>query len=158
MTKQDNWEDVSSSWVKWNKIGDHIIGTFIGDREMKSTLPGQEGVIVRVYDVLADSGQFHDTNKDAEAIKIEPGATYSIAGKMNVEKRVGTEKVKIKVLYGMDRIKLGQKVKITFTEEIPPKTKGFSATKVVKVQTNGVIDQVWLDSQNEEGALPSFKE
>ena len=160
MTKENEWEDVSSAWVKWGKVGDNIFGTFIGEREMKSTLPQQEGVIVRVYDILADGGAYHDTDKTAkesEAIKIEPGTTYSVGGKMSVEKRVGTEKIRMKILAGMDRIKLGQKVKVIFTEEIPPKTKGFNPTKVVRVQTNGQMDNVWLESQN-DGSLPSFKE
>jgi len=59
MTKNE-WEEVKNSWVKFNVIGDNIIGTLIAVREIPSSLPGREGEQTKVYEIKADEGLCHD--------------------------------------------------------------------------------------------------
>lgn len=143
MTKNE-WEEVKNSWVKFNVIGDNIIGTLIAVREIPSSLPGREGEQTKVYEIKADEGLCHDTDDKGNNIEvpIKEGEVWNIGG---------GSKEHPNILDGQFRnIKLGQKVKVEFTEEKPHKKKGFNAMKVKKVFTNGKMDEEWLKEQEDQ--------
>jgi hypothetical protein len=135
MSKEE-WKEVKSPWVKFGKVGDNIYGTLIGVREVMSQLPGKKGERVKVYEVKADGGIFHETddkkNPVEPAIQIADGEIYNVGGGF---------------------IKLGQKIKIEFTEEKAPKQKGFSGMKIKKVYSNGKFDDEWLKEKEDQDAL-----
>lgn len=139
---------VQSAFITWGKPGDNISGTLIDVREMKSTFPGQEDITVKIYDVQVDFGSYHELDGDkkpiGKPIEVKKGEIYSVGGRVTVEKRVGTEKVKIKILNGMQRIKIGQKLGIRFEDVIKSKQKGFSDTKVIRVYTDGTMDPEFM--------------
>lgn len=135
---------VVSNWVKWNVIGeDKIMGTLTGKREMKSSIPGKEGDLVNIYDIKADYGSFHVTD-DAKVVVPEPiaiseGENYSVGGNNIIDRQ-------------MRNIKIGQKVGLKYTEQVPSKTKGFAPAKIIKVYTpkneDGTfkMDTEWLST------------
>ena len=126
---------VKSSWVKWGKIGDNIFGTLIDVREINSQFPGKENERVKIYEIKADGGEFHELddkrNAVAEPTKIVEGEIWNIGGKAGIDVQ-------------MRRIKVGQKLGIKFTDEKPSKNKGFNPLKIIKVYTDGSIDEEWL--------------
>ena len=135
MTKTKNVEDdifneeneVQSNWVKFNvPLEDKITGTLIAIREMKSTLPGKEGEIVKIYELKADAGSFHELDDKKkvidEAVVVEAGSIWSIGGKPIIDRQ-------------MQNVKIGQKIGLKYIEEVPSKTKGFNPAKTIKVYT-----------------------
>lgn len=147
MTKnQEEWAEVKNSWVKFNKLGDFIVGTLVAVREIKSQLPGQEGQMTKVFEIKADAGEFHDLDDKKqvieEAIVVNPEEIWNIGG---------GSKEKPSMLDAQFRnIKLGQKVKVEYVDDKPAKQKGFNPMKVKKVYTNGKMDEVWLAEREEE--------
>jgi len=140
---------VQNNWIKFNVIGDCIAGTLVAVREMKSRLPGKENEIVKVYEIKADSGEFHDM-KDRKviepAIKVAPGEYWNVGGGFMLDT-------------ALRNVKLGTKLGIKFTGETPNKQAGFNPLKIKKVyikknpQTlKPVMDEEWLKEQ-EEAAL-----
>lgn len=141
------WNEVKTPWVKWGKIGDNIEGTLVDVREIASQLPGKVGEKTKVYEIKADRGSYHETdaNKVAEMtpVTIVAGEVYAVGGRMGIDAQ-------------MRRIVIGQKVRFTFTDEKPPKQKGFNALKIIKVLTNGEMDQAWLDGREATPADTGF--
>jgi len=139
----DASNEVPSNWVKFNIEGeDKIMGTLIAIREMKSTLPGKEGELVKIYEVKADYGSFHELDEKKkvidEPIVVEENSIWSIGGKPIIDRQ-------------MTNVRVGQKVGFKFTEEQPSKTKGFAPAKVIKVFTpknddgTAKMDTVWIE-------------
>ena len=145
-TKVDDFDEanvVSSNWVKFNVVGeDKIMGTLVGVRTIKSSIPGKEGEMVKVYDVKADYGSFHvqDEAKNVvpEPVTITENEIWSIGGKDIIDRQ-------------MTNVKLGQKVGFKFMEQVPSKTKGFAPAKIIKVFTpkndDGTykMDTAWIE-------------
>lgn len=128
MTKK-SWDneanEVVSNWVKFNvPVEDKIFGTLIAKRTVKSTILGQEGKVVNVYELKADEGVYHvlDDKKKVveEPVVVEAGGIYSIGGTAVIDRQ-------------MQNIRIGQKIGLKFIEERASKTKGFAAAKIVKV-------------------------
>lgn len=147
-------EEVQSNWVRWGKEGNTIKGTLIAVRSMKSTLPGKQGENVAIYEIKASEGEFNNMDKKTKepiepAITIEAGDIYNVGGKPIIDRQ-------------MRNIKLGTKIRMTFTETNPAKNAGFSDLKVVKVyvvrdgSNQPVMDQEWLDEQEREAAVKDF--
>jgi len=144
MAKEENgWEDIKPAWWKKNKIGDHIIGTLIGVREVQSTLPDQKGAMVKVYEIKSDSGEFHDLDDSKKVIEepvvIKADEVWNISGGSKEKPSMIDERFR--------NVKLGDKIKVVYTGDKPPKTKGYNPLKIVAVQKNGKVDQAWLDEQ-----------
>lgn len=140
----DSANEVPSNWVKFNvEQEDKIMGTLVAVREMKSTLPGKEGELVKIYEIKADYGSFHEQDEKKkvipEPIVIEEGSFWSIGGKPIIDRQ-------------MTNVKVGQKVGFKFTEEQPSKTKGFAPAKIVKVFTpknddgSFKMDTEWIEA------------
>ena len=130
--------EIKSTWVKWGKIGDFITGTLVDVREINSQLPGKEGERVKVYEIKAESGQFHELDKEKQPLKepviLNKDEIWAVGGRQGIDAQ-------------MRRIKIGQKLGMKFTDEKPARTKGFNALKIIKVYTTGVMDTEWLESE-----------
>ena len=130
----DSKNEVKSLWVKWGRIGDNVHGTLVGVREIRSMLPGKEDEMVKLYELLADGGEYHDLDKKKNpvepAIKVQAGEVYFIGGKTGIDAQ-------------MCRVKVGQRMGMKFTEEKDAKTKGFNALKIIKVFA-GEMNEEWL--------------
>ncbi len=135
----EGFGEVKTSWVKWGKVGDNILGTLIDVREIDSQLPGKEGTKTKMYEIKGDRGSFHELddkkNPKEPPITVEAGEVYAVGGRMGLDVQ-------------MRRIKIGQKVGIFFAEEKPAIKKGFNDLKIIKVSTNGQMDQDWLDGHD----------
>lgn len=149
-TKQPapSWDDpeneAQNSFISWGKVDDFIFGTLVGVREVESTLPDRAGEMQKIYDIKVEECLYHLL--DEKKNPIEPpeesnaGDLVSVGGRKTIDSR-------------MARVKLGQKVGLKFTEELPAKTKGYNATKLIKVFTprdaNGEywMDEEWLEEQ-----------
>lgn len=134
---------VGNNWAKFNVVGDNINGTLIAVREMKSRLPGKEGEMVKVYEIKADGGEFHDS-KDKKIIevpiKIQPNEFWNVGGGFILDA-------------AMRNIKLGQKIGIKYTGDKASKQAGFNPMKIKKVFVRKnpagvpVMDEAWLEEQ-----------
>jgi len=148
--KDDYSEDdvLKSPWIKWGKVGDNIFGTLISVKERTGVnqYTGKEETTL-VYEIKADGGEYHDI--DEKKNPIEPAIQIVADEIFNVGDHFTIHPV-------MRNVKLGQKIKILFTEEKPPQKKGNSPMKVRKVYSKGVMDEEWLKAQEEEAALKDF--
>ncbi len=142
----DESNEIPSNWMKFNvPTEDKVFGTLIAKRTMKSTIPGQEGKLVNIYELKSDYGSYHvlDEKKKVvdEPITVEAGAFYSVGGTAVIDRQ-------------MQNIKVGQKIGFKFIEERPSKTKGFAPAKVVKVfapksdDGSYKMDTEWLEAEN----------
>jgi len=134
----DEENEIKASWVKWGKVGNKIFGTLISVREMESQLPGKKGEIVKIYEILADGGEFNDIDEDKKPVKevttIDPGTTWLVGGGVGLDN-------------ALRNVKIGQILGIKFTEEKPAKQKGFNPLKVKKVFSEGKMNEAWLEEQ-----------
>lgn len=158
MTKKQEggWDSeenaVTSNWVKFNvPIEDKVMGTLISVREVKSTIPGQEGKMVKIYELKADEGSFHDADEMKQviepAITINAGDYWNVGGKPAIDQQ-------------MRNVKIGQKVGFKLIDIQPSKTKGFAPAKNVKVFTpKGADGKPLMDTEflNEQ-AVNNFGE
>lgn len=116
--------EVKTPWVQWGKEKDWVRGTLIEIKEKESRLPGKEGEMTNVYVIKAIGGSFHgiDENKkvNEEPTILQPGEFW------NVGERPTTKDT-------IKRIKIGQIVGFKYIEDVPSKTRGFNATKIIKV-------------------------
>lgn len=153
----DDFDEVNavvSNWLKWNvPQEDKVMGTLMAKRTMKSSIPGREGELVNIYDLKADYGSFHilDDNKVLvpEPVVIEPESIWSIGGTNIIDRQ-------------MTNIKVGQKVGLKFTEQVPSKTKGFAPAKIIKVFTpknddgSHKMDTKWIEENTSVDPLKDY--
>ncbi len=145
------WDDASNeatnSFVGFNEVGDFVLGTLIGKKKVKSTLPDKGGEMQNIYEVKVRQSSYHvlDEKKKvvAEPVVPQAGDIVSVGGRKIIDSR-------------MEKVKLGQVFGLKFKEELPPKTKGYNPTKLITVfvpkTADGEfeMDQVWLDEQKAE--------
>lgn len=151
MSKNTSWDapenEAQNNFVSWGQIGDFVLGTLVGTKEVKSTLPDKEGELQKVYEVKVKECSYHilDDKKRVIEEPIVPGEgdLVSVGGRKSIDSR-------------MARVKLGQVFGLKFTEELPAKTKGYNPTKCIRVFTprnsNGefLMDDEWLATQSDE--------
>lgn len=135
---------VQSNWIKFNVVGDNINGTLIAVRQTKSRMPGKEGELVKIYEIKADGGEFHDS-KDKKVIevpiKIQAGEFWNVGGGFILDA-------------AMRNIRLGQKIGIKYTGDKASKQAGFNAMKIKRVfirkdaAGKAVMDEEWLAQQD----------
>lgn len=142
---KDNYSDsdvVKSPWMKWNKVGDKIYGTLtsVSEREQTNQNTGKSET-VKVYEMLTDGGEFHDVDDEKnvikEAVEIKEGEMWNIGGHFTFDP-------------SMKNIRIGQRLKIEFTETKPSKTKGYAPMKIRKVFSQGKMNEEYLDELAEE--------
>lgn len=113
-TTQDEWaggKEVESNWFKFTTVGDKVKGTLIAKTFQKSA------------DTVFPDQYIYDLKK-ADGVVTKVGVSV---------KKVGT----------VDRLnscKLGDIIGIVFETETPSKSKGFAATKNLKVLSFGIDD------------------
>ena len=146
-----HWDDesneASNSFVSWGEVGDFILGTLIAVREVASTLPDRAGEMQKIYEFKVAECRYHllDEKKNPIEPPEEPseGEITSVGGRKTIDSR-------------MQRAKIGQVVGLKFIEELPAKTKGYNATKLIKVffpkNADGMpeMDEAWLAEQEKE--------
>jgi hypothetical protein len=136
--------EVKSNWVKWGNPGeDKVWGTLISKKTVKSTFPGKENEDVNIYELKADYGSFHATDGKKvaeEETVLGEGEIWSIGGKPMIDRQ-------------MTNIKIGQKIGMKYIEDKPAKTKGFADSKIIKVFTQGEMDEEWLAEKTAENDL-----
>lgn len=151
MKKAISWDDASNeatnSFVSWSEIGDYVYGTLTAVKSVKSTLPGKENEMQKIYEVKVKEGQYHVLDEKKHVVEtpiiLEEGSTVSVGGRSFTDSR-------------MAHVKIGQLFGQKFVEETPAKTKGFNPTKVIKVFTpkNDVgeflMDEEFLAERSEE--------
>lgn len=147
----DSWDspenEAQNNFVAWGQEGDYVLGTLIGVREVKSTLPDKAGEMQKIYDVKVKECMYHvlDEKKRVVEEPITPGEgeIVSVGGRKTIDSR-------------MARVKVGQIFGLKFTEELPAKTKGYNPTKLIKVFTpknakgEFLMDDEWIASQGDE--------
>lgn len=139
--------EIPSNWMKFNvPMEDKIFGTLISKRTIKSTMPGQEGKDVNVYEIKASRESVYHALDDKkklieEPIQINTGDVYSIGGTKVIDNQ-------------MRNVKVGQQIGLKFIEEQPAKTKGFNPAKIIKVYApknddgSVLMDEEFLKEQN----------
>ncbi len=150
------WDDESNeatnSFVGFNEIGDYVLGTLIGVKKVKSTLPDKGGEMQSIYTVKVREAKYHllDEKKRVieEAVVPQEGDIVSVGGRKVIDSR-------------MEKVKLGQVFGLKFKEELAAKTKGYNPTKLITVfvpkDENGEfeMDTEWLDANKDP--LDDFK-
>lgn len=143
-----SWDDDSNeaqnNFVAWSEVGDYVLGTLLSVKEVPSTLPDKKGEMQKVYEVKVKECSYHtlDDKKKVveEAVVLNEGDIVSVGGRKTIDSR-------------MARVKPGQIFGLKFVEELPSKTKGYNATKLIKVYTpkdssgEFEMDQEWQKEQ-----------
>lgn len=139
--------EAANNFVSWGQVGDYVYGTVIGIREVKSTLPDRAGEIQKIYDFKVKECSYHvlDAKKRVVEEPVVPneGDIVSVGGRKSIDSR-------------MARVKVGQIVGLKFVEEIESKTKGYNATKAIRVFTPKLasgefeMDEAFLAAQKGE--------
>lgn len=150
------WDSVeneaTNSFVGFNEIGDFVLGTLIGVKSVKSTLPDKNGEMQKIYTVKVRDCKYHvlDEKKKVvdEPVVPQAGDIVSVGGRKVIDSR-------------MEKVKIGQVFGLKFKEELPAKTKGYNPTKLVTVfvpkDENGEfeMDTEWLEANKDP--LDDFK-
>ena len=144
--------EAANNFVSWGQPGDFVYGTLIAVRQVKSTLPDKAGQMQNIFDFKVKECSYHTLDEKKrvveEAVVSNEGDIVSVGGRASIDSR-------------MARAKVGQIVGLKFIEEIPSKTKGYNATKAIRVyfpkNADGTLemDEEWLASQADE--LDKFK-
>jgi hypothetical protein len=136
-------DSLSSPWMKWGKKGDKIWGTLISKSEKEQVNDAGKTVVEKVYEIKADGGEYHvlDENKVPKepAVVIDSGEIFNVGGHFTIDPV-------------LKNIKLGQKLKIEFTETKPSQKKGNAPMKVRQVFSKGEMDEEWLKENSEKVA------
>jgi len=135
---------VKSSWMKWGKPGNSVMGTLMSKEERENEYNGKKEMQT-IYELKVISGEFNDLSQDEngnyvaaeELTTMTAGDIYNIGGKAAIDSQ-------------MRNIKIGQIVALKFMESVPAKKKGNYPTKVVKVYTEGKMDEEYLTGLNAE--------
>lgn len=122
----DETNEATNNFLSWGQIGDYILGALLSVKEVESTLPDKKGEKQQVYEIKVRESSYHllDDKKNVieEAVVPEEGDIVSVGGRKSIDSR-------------MTRVKIGQIVGLKFVDELPPKQKGYNATKQIKVFT-----------------------
>ena len=142
--------EVASSFIKWGKEGDFILGTLTSTRQVPSTLPDKKGELQFIYEIKVDSGEYHDIDEKKrvaeEPTPLDVGSTWSVGGRKTIDAR-------------MRQIKIGQKVGLKFIEELESKLCGIRKAlkgvieryfRVVRYTFSEEDGQAWLKEQVEQ--------
>lgn len=148
--KQDDFfsdeNAVKGSWVSWGKIGDSVKGTIVDRYERPDTLSKVKGAMQVIYEIKVMSGSFH------ALLKQEGGGPGKPADEPTIlkEGEIWNIGCKPTLAAQMKNAKIGQIVGLKFMETVKSKTPGNYDAKIVKVFTQGVMDEAWLTAMEEE--------
>ncbi len=147
----DEGNEVKSAWVSWGKPGDNVVGTLIAKYDRENSISGKTEMQT-IYEIKVLKGEFHPLKQDdngnyipeEKPIVIETGQIYNIGGKPAIDSQ-------------MRNVKIGQILGMKFTESVPAKTKGNYPTKVIKLYTEGKMDEEFLTGMKEESEAAAAK-
>lgn len=130
MKNKTSWDDesneVGNSFVAWSEVGDYILGTLVSVKESPSTLPDKAGEMQKIYGIKVRDCSYHNLDEKKriipEAVVPLKGSVISVGGRKMIDSR-------------MAQVRIGQIVGLKFVEELAAKTKGYNATKLIKVFT-----------------------
>lgn len=126
--------EVKSQFISWGKPGDYFVGTLMGKREVQNQL-SEKGEMQTIYEFKMKEGSFHTLDEKKNpvepAVIINAGEIWSLGGKKSIDAQM--RNVKNTVIVGMK-----------FIEEQAPKIKGYNPTKVIKVYTQGEVDEDYV--------------
>jgi hypothetical protein len=121
---------VKGSWMKFNKIGDSIEGTFIAKREVPSRLNNDE--LQNVYEIKVSGKVIMDGVEQQS----NDGDIWFVGGKKFIDNQ-------------MRHIRVGQIIGLRYESNVPSKRPGLSPLKVIQTYANAsVVDIDWLESQD----------
>lgn len=129
----DESNEVQPQSINWGKVGDNIFGTKVGQRGGVATKFGEKNT---VYEVKAEGGVFH--TKKGEEVTLKAGDVWSVWGRNDIFDAQ------------MNRMQIGQKFGLKFVES-KPSSMGNDA-KIIKVYTDGSMDEAYLESLAGTGA------
>ena len=143
----DKRNEVKSNWVKWGKEGDYIAGILVSKRiaknQLKDGAPDQT-----IYELKASDGEYHDIDEKKKVVEkateVRPGEYWLVGGKPGIDAQ-------------MRNVKLGEIVGLKFIEEVASKTKGYNATKIIKVYTAHEVDPEFMAGVGEETKDDGFQ-
>lgn len=132
------WDDESNeaqnNFFKWGQVGDYVLGTLVSKKQVPSTLPDKKGEMQWIYEFKVREGVYHDPDSEEE-VTLSAGDIISVGGRKMYDSR-------------MAKVKIGQIAGLKYTEELPPKTKGYNPTKMVKTFTpKGDDGEFEMDSE-----------
>lgn len=124
------WDEVTAgAFIKWETVGQTIEGTLMKREKQESRLnPGKFQMIYTI--LLADGTQ----------VRFSKG---NIGDKSDISPRI-------------ERLKIGQYLRLIYAKEIPSPKKGYQPFKAITVQTNGLMNEAWLNAQQLDVAALDF--
>lgn len=114
------FEEVKPQWMKWEKEGDMI-----------------EGVLVEKI-ITEDSLSATPMDQEVYIIRKDNGEIWHVSGRSKSKNQRGG--VPLKVIFGMERIALGQVVRIAYTRTVKSTKKGTNDTKITTVYAGKKAD------------------
>lgn len=125
--------EVSSNFVKWEKVGQEVCGTLVAKSDPRpNTL--KEGTNQVVYTIVTDEGE-----------------ELHVAGRILCEKNGELPCARFPQV---DKLKLGAYIGFRFAEETPNSQPGYNATKKIKVLHDGEMKPEVLKEYLGVGAAP----
>lgn len=130
--------EVKSAWVTWGKVEDNVKGTLIARYDRENSISGKTEMQT-IYEIKALGGFYHPLKQDEngnyvpeeQPVVIEAGQVYNVGGKPAIDSQ-------------MRNVKIGQIIGMRFVESVPAKEKGRYPTKVIKIYTQGLMDEEFL--------------
>lgn len=118
--------EAQNNFVSWGEVGDFVLGALVSRKQVPSTLPDKQGEMQWVYELKVREAEYHTLDEkkrvNEEATVLAEGDIVSVGGRKTIDSR-------------MARIAIGQVVGLKFVEELEAKTRGYNATKLIKVFT-----------------------
>lgn len=99
-------------YVKFVDVGDKATGFLVGLREVPNNFTGKEGTFQRVYTLRIPDGEKQNAWDSGEKIVLAEGELIDVYGNSLVEENGR----KISIIYGANKLKLGQKCRFELTE------------------------------------------
>lgn len=113
-----NFVEVQSNWQKWEKQGDSVEGVLVNIDVVQDNI--DESKMQKVYTLIQDDGN-----------------EILIGGRSPLH-RNGEE---VKVIFGLERVRIGQRVKLEYTHDLEPTKKGNNPAKIIKVYEEASKEQ-----------------
>ena len=124
--------------MTWGKPGDHVKGTLIAKYQRDNDISGKVEK-QNIYEVRVLSGEYHALEVDEngnrvpskDLTKFNEGDVCNVGGKPAIDAQ-------------MRNVKVGQIIGLKFVESVPNKDPKKYPTKVVKLYTEGRMDEEFL--------------
>jgi hypothetical protein len=136
--------EVKGSWMTWGKPGDNIKGTLVAKYQRENTISGK-AEMQNIYEIKVMSGEYHALVLDDNSNRV-PAKEVTTLNKDDVCNVGGKAAIDAQ----MRNIKIGQIIGLKFMESVPNKDPKKYPTKVVKLYTEGKMDEEFLTGMKEQ--------